>query len=207
LFGELGRALEKLKRAEEEARRRASGQPSARPSAAPDQAARERAYLEQKRRQAPPARRAPPKREVFYPKPQLPARRGSLAVEFTMEDDRDLSSEEGAELAVLDYDEESRKVVEERLRAAERRGRGREDESLEVLAPEQVARREAVSEAAAIGGRVEHAAFHERLAATARPPVVAAAAARNPLARFATGRIRDAVVLSEILGPPLGERR
>jgi hypothetical protein len=204
LFGELGRALQELKRAEDEARQRAPGQPSATPTPAPDQAAR--AYLEQRRKQAPPPRRAPPKREVFYPKPKAPAPRGSRAVELTMEDERDLSSEEGAELAVLDYDEEAREVVEERLRAAERRGRGREGESLEVLTPEQIARRQAVLGGAAIGGRAEHAAFHERLAATARPTVAATAAASSRLARFATGRVRDAVVLSEVLGKPMGER-
>lgn len=133
------------------------------------------------------------------------------------DDDADKSSEDElvASLEGVDYDEQAEQLVGARRRGADREVR--RDVSVEELSAEQVTRRAArVDEA--IGGRAEHEEWHERVQARDVQPrpgqVPGAPAPARPvgaaraslLARFATGSVRDAVVLSEILGRPRGAR-
>jgi hypothetical protein len=120
-----------------------------------------------------------------------------------------------ASLEGVAYDEQAERLVEARRRGADREVR--RDVSLEGLSAEQATRRAArVDEA--IGGRAEHEEWHKRVQVRdvqprpgqvpgAPAPVRPGGTARaGPLARFATGSVRDAVVLSEILGRPRGVR-
>jgi hypothetical protein len=108
-------------------------------------------------------------------------------------------------LEVTDYDLEAERIVAERQRAAERRVRV--EASVEELSAAQAARRKVGREGTPIGGAAEHAQWHERIAAAA-PPAAALRpkAARDRLSRYADGSLKGALVLSEVLGRPVGER-
>jgi hypothetical protein len=210
LSNEFLRALEELKRAEQEAERRLTGtapqQREAPTSVAAASTEREAKYYLEQRKQAARRKVQPGQRlEVFVPRGEpargRPPRRSARPLE-TAADTRSSEIEPVVvPLESRDYDEEAQRIVAERRRAAEREG-----VSIEGLSEAQLARR-GERPAVAIGGAAEHAEWHERLEATGRAPARAGRAERNPLARFADGSLRSAVVLSEILGPPLGERR
>jgi hypothetical protein len=170
-LGELGKALQALKQAEEKARRRPAPKPY--------------------------------RAEVFHPKPRPePPKRARVRLQ-PARDDRSSEDAMVVSLEGRDYDEEADRVVASRRRAAERKVR--KAESLESLSAEQAARRSASLGGQAIGGRAEHAEWHQRLQDTGAP-APGKPAPPNALARFATGRLQDAFVLSEILGRPLSER-
>lgn len=195
LFGDLSQALGQLKRAEEEARRKQQGES---PRLLQDDAAHAKAYLEQRKQAA--QGRKKPERKAFLPK-EKPARpsRITRAPMPLADDDADKSSETEA-VEVLDYDAEAEAVARVRLRAADQGTR--RDVSVEGMSEQQAARRSA-RPAVAIGGVAEHAQWHE----TVKPPEARAAGVRRGrLARFGDGSLRGAIVLSEVLGPPVGER-
>lgn len=180
LFGEFGKALEQLKRAEAEARR--TPQQGASPRLVQDDAERAKAYLEQRKQTL--KGKARVERKVFVPREQ-PAR-GSRAMvtrpAMPLADDDAGKSSEGVSLEVRDYDTEAEPLAAARAKAAGQ-------------------------SAVAIGGAAEHAEWHQRQAAdaqTGRPSVKAHR--RGVLARFADGSLRGAVVLGEILGRPIAER-
>lgn len=214
LMGELGRALEELKRAEAEARGLqlpASEQlPPRVPETMPEQKAR--AYLaEQKARgevRTAGARHTDAqvvKRQVFVPKPRQAPKRPSVRV--PVEDDMSSEDPSVTSMEGRDYDNEAEKII---LARRQRADRGvRRDSSSEELSALQIARR-ADRTPRAIGGKVQHEDWHQRrdAALTAEAAELRAASAKgaNPLARYATGRVRDAIVLSEILGKPVSER-
>ncbi len=199
LFGDLNRALEQLKRAEEEARRKQQGES---PRLLQDDAAHAKAYLEQRKQAA--QGRKQPERKVFLPK-EKPARASRItrAPMPLADDDADKSSETEA-VEVLDYDAEAEAVARLRLRPADQ-GTQR-DVSVEGMSEKQAARRSA-RPAVAIGGVAEHAQWHERQvvdAQTLRTSVPAPR--RGVLARFADGSLRGAIVLGEVLGRPASGR-
>lgn len=199
LFGDLNRALEQLKRAEEEARRKQQGES---PRLLQDDAADAKAYLEQRKQAA--QGRKQPERKVFLPK-EKPARASRItrAPMPLADDDADKSSETEA-VEVLDYDAEAEAVARLRLRPADQ-GTQR-DVSVEGMSEKQAARRSA-RPPVAIGGVAEHAQWHERQvvdAQTLRTSVPAPR--RGVLARFADGSLRGAIVLGEVLGRPASGR-
>jgi hypothetical protein len=199
LLGGLSQALEQLKRAEEEARRKQQGES---PRLLQDDAAHAKAYLEQRKQAA--RGRKKPERKVFLPK-EKPARpsRITRAPMPLADDDADKSSETEA-VEVLDYDAEAEAVARVRLRPADQ-GTQR-DVSVEGMSEQQAARRSA-RPAVAIGGVAEHAQWHERQvvdAQTLRTSVPAPR--RGVLARFADGSLRGAIVLGEVLGRPVSGR-
>lgn len=199
LFGDLNRALEQLKRAEEEARRKQQGES---PRLLQDDAAHAKSYLEQRKLAA--QGRKTPERKVFLPK-EKPARASRItrAPMPLADDDADKSSETEA-VEVLDYDAEAEAVARMRLRAADQGTR--RDVSLEGMSEKQAARRGA-RRAVAIGGVAEHAQWHERQVADAQTLGTSAQPARRGvLARFADGSLRGAIVLGEILGRPVSGR-
>ena len=118
------------------------------------------------------------------------------------DDDADKSSESGASLEGRDYDDEATQVAEARRQAAEHRV-ARTDESSETLSTLQQARR-ASRQAEAIGGSAEHAAWHGEIRASAETVKPVKPARR--LGRFVDGTARSAIVLGEILKPPVGQR-
>ena len=195
LFGDLNRALEQLKRAEDEARRKQQGES---PRLLQDDAAHAKAYLDQRKQAA--QGRTKPDRKVFLPK-ERPARASRItrAPMPLADDDADKSSETEA-VEVLDYDAEAEAVARLRLRAADQGTR--RDVSVEGMSEEQAGRRSA-RPAVAIGGVAEHAQWHE----TVKPPEGRAAGVRRGvLARFADGSLRGAIVLGEVLGRPVSGR-
>jgi len=214
LSSELSQALAQLKGAEEVAvRRQAGGAPHEavrRESGGAQEEARQRegkerakAYLEQQRRKAAgrPSKQVQ-RGQVFLPgqraKPDRVVRRPVRALD---DDDADKTSEAEPVVETLeggDYDEEAERLIAERRQTAERDGLSREE-----ISEAQLARRGA-RPAVAIGGQAEHAAWHEQ--AEIGKPVAAASKRASPLARYADGSLRSAVVLSEILGKPLAER-
>jgi hypothetical protein len=198
-LGELGRALRQLAQAEEQAlKKQQAPEPS---GEAPVAEARRPAP---QRRPPPPSSRKTVKREVFYPKPQRAPRKKPIVAALE-DDDADKSSEDPLVVSMegQDYDSEAERIIAARHRAAEREVR--EDRSVEALSAEQAARRTAGPEGRPIGGAAEHAEWHKRLAAEAVPRD-AAAARPGRLSRFATGRLKDAVILREVLGRPVGQR-
>ena len=128
--------------------------------------------------------------------------RSSRAVVPLEDDDADKSSETGASLEGEDYDDEANKVVEARRQAAEQRV-VRLDESSETLSTLQQARR-ASRQVQAIGGTAEHAAWHGEIGAQAKTGDVVKTVRK--LGRFADGTARSAIILGEILRPPVGQR-
>ncbi len=214
LSTDLASALEQLKQAELKVVRQQESRPQqeARERAAPDRDARERAakeraqaYLEQQRRKAA-GRPASGKRgQVFLPGGQAGGHADRVVrrpVRALEDDDADKSSELEPAVVTLegrDYDEEAERIVAERRKAAERHSVSRE-----ALSEGQMARR-AERPAVAIGGQDEHAAWHQRAEIGKAP--AAAPKAVSPLARYADGSLRSAMILSEVLGKPLAERR
>lgn len=217
LMGELSRALQELKKAEREALERRAG-------GAGGGGADEPAPVQLTRRPSIQVRPAAPrelrdqgatsggtrggellKRKVHLPKARpagAPARPRRPAVA----EDPDLAFEDPTVISIegKDYDDEAERIVDKRRAAAERGTR--EETSNEGLSAQQAARRGDREPAQAIGGKAEHESWHQRMLAASQQPAAAPAARRNALGRFATGRVRDAVVLGEILGKPLSER-
>lgn len=185
-------ALEELKRAEQEALRQ-------------QQAGQQQLPLPPAPKAAPPAARRQSKAftpRTFSPKPVQGAyvRRPQLELE---DDDADKSSEDTfTPEGVADYDDEAEKIIAARRQVAERHDTGRADTSLEGLSAGQLARRGSRPDVA-IGGRQEHDAWHDAIRDTEirrdRP-----AGKRSPLAKYADGTMRSALILSEILGKPKG---
>lgn len=122
---------------------------------------------------------APQRRAQLPPQREVffPKPRPSLV----LEDDSDQSQETG-DADATDFDDQAEGIVNARLKEAEEFSR--------VLAPDE-SRRLSVRPAAS--------------PSTAEAPA-APALAGGILARFATGRARDALILGEILGRPMGER-
>ena len=194
LLGELKRAMEELKRAELEQRGQVEQRTQVEVFEQPaDQDAirkRERArqFLEKKKAEALQKRAA---------RQALPVKRKAVP----LPDSADMSSEESVvPLEVRDYDNEAEAIVSKRRAAAERHGR--DESSLEELTELQQSRR-AARQDEAIGTQAEHDAWHAQLGSDAPP---ARRAGRGPLARFADGSLRSALILGEILGQPKGER-
>ncbi len=182
---DLARALEALKAAEESARHprpastlhEAPTRQGTAPGLMPDQTERARAYLETRKAQARSHLARQPQREVFQPKSSKARTRLSL------EDHSELS-QDALEGDTTDFDDDAVRIADARLKEAEDFER--------VLAP---------GESRRMAARIT--------AAPAPAPAVARptpAPAASVLSRFATGRLRDAVILSEILGRPMGER-
>ena len=118
------------------------------------------------------------------------------------DDDADKSSENVVSLEGRDYDDDIERVVAARREAAEHRV-VRTDESSEGLSALQQARR-ASRQDLAIGGAAEHSAWHDEIGKT-----VETGKAVKPvsgLGKYADGTARSAVILSELLGPPVGQR-
>lgn len=204
LLGQLNQALQELKRAEQEAvAKRLGVDPARLQSAAPKPApkpAGAAAYRLGTRGEGAKA----VKRQVYNPKGAAgakPARVAPRPVEY----DPDQSFEDPTVISLerLDYDEDAEKLVQSRIAAAERRDASREDTSVEALSAEQIARRADRAPAEAIGGKAQHEAWHLKRDAMIAPAPAAKPRARG-LARFGGGRVRDAIVLSEILGGPKG---
>jgi hypothetical protein len=202
LFGELGRALEQLKRAEAEARR--APQHDVSPRLVQDDAGRAKAYLEQRKQTL--KGKARIERKAMVPREQ-PARPSRAMVSRSamplVDDDADKSSE-AVSLVTRDYDDDGQQIVAARLSAVDRGARPAGDS--EALSATQAARRSA-RPAVAIGGAAEHTQWHQGQAADAQTGRSSVQAPRRGvLARFANGSLRGALVLSEVLGPPVGER-
>lgn len=197
LMAELNRALQELKQAEREATARRLGVDPGRQVTAPTvvklvvKPAREVAYRLGTRGEGAKARAAQVRSTVKAAAP-----------------DADEAFEDPAAVSLerQDYDEEAEQIVQARLRSAAQRDASREDLSSEDLSAEQLARRADRAPAAGIGGLREHEAWHRKRDSVAPPVPAAAKRAPGALARFATGRSRDAIVLSEILGRPVGDR-
>ncbi|MDP3773290.1 MAG: hypothetical protein Q8Q85_03400 [Gemmatimonadales bacterium] len=203
-MGQLARALAELKAAEQVATRPPQ---RPRPAAESDEEVRARAYPDARKAAANRLMKQQPTREVFYPKkPARPSVTRRPVLEFE-DDDADKTSEDETVVSLegAGYDDQAAAIIEARRRWADREVAP--EVSNEELSSEQTARRAVVEEGAAIGGRVEHQAWHEKVAAAeARVERRVTAAKPGKLARFATGRPGDAVVLSEILGRPVGDR-
>jgi hypothetical protein len=206
---ELNKALEELKRAERQALKpaaRAAGEPRTSAGAA-------RSYLEQRRQAAQGGggskggRLKPGQRlEVYLPGAPVPERVTRPQPSPLLDEDEDLSSEQEQAVSlegIADYDDEAEQVAAARAKAAERVAR--REESSEDLSATQLARRAERAPATAIGSVSEHRDWHLRVAADRADQPVRAPRA-SPLARWADGTIRSAVVLSEILGRPAGDR-
>lgn len=197
MLDELRRAMEELKRAELQQVAREQGQAPAESRSEQQAAAATRWLAEQKRRAAsrPPMGSGQPM--VALPSRQ-PVRRPVRPLE---DDDADKSSEDEPLAAPTDYDEEAERIIAAREKAAVRVVR--EEASSEELSTLQKARREART-AAPIGGTAEHAAWHQEIGGqgdrgTEKPRT-------GRLGRYADGSVRGALVLSEILGRPKGDR-
>lgn len=106
----------------------------------------------------------------------LPKPRPSL----TLEDDQS-ESLETTDADATDFDEEAERIAAERARAAEEWAREPSPDEQRRLVEKPTTQ-------------------------TAPAETASAAQGRHPLARFATGRVRDVVVLGAILGRPVGER-
>jgi len=183
LLAELKRAMEELKAAEAAQRGAVSGAP---PEATQQE---RRARLEQQKQLAALKRAQRGGRDV-------PAR-------LTLPDAEEMSSEfvEAGSNDARDYDDEAEQIVKARHAAAERGGR---EEFVERGFSEEQRLRRASRSDEAIGSRAEHGAWHDAIGAT--PPPAAPVAVKGPLARFGDGSKKSAVVLSEILGRPVGDR-
>jgi hypothetical protein len=213
LMSELNRALEELKRAEREARQRHEA-PRQPPPGETSPQARSQPAQQQRRVVAKSITRGQAaagsgvrggdliKRQVYLPKGKPAPRRTVRPVEY----DPDQAFEDPTIISLerLDYDDDATQLVEARIKAAAQRDVAREDASLEEMSAAQLARRADRAPAEAIGGKAEHDAWHARRDAVTSVPAKQPAASR--LSRFGGGRMRDAIVLSEILGRPVGER-
>lgn len=206
LMGQLNRALEELKRAEQEALARRQGtEPPRLPPAAPRSgpAPKAAAYRLGTRGEGAPT----VKRQVYYPKGKAVAKPGRSVAPRPIEFDPDQSFEDPTVISLerLDYDEDAEQLIQARRAAAEQRDGSREDGSVEGMSAAQLARRADRAPAEAIGGIAQHEAWHQKRDAMIAPAPAAEQRSRG-LARFAGGRARDAIVLSEILGRPVGDR-
>jgi hypothetical protein len=112
------------------------------------------------------------------------------------------SSEDVASLEGFDYDEQAEKIIATRRLATEHR-EARVDASSEGLSTLQQARR-AGRQDLAIGGAAEHAEWHDAIGLTGESAKSVKPA--QGLGRFADGTARSAMILSELLGPPVGQR-
>lgn len=202
-FGsELNRALEQLKNAERVARERQAGTaPAPRLSTGSTvREARAKEYLAERKARSATTTAGTGKRGAVFTPQVRSERLVQRPVRPLDDDDADKTSEDLDHAVVSlegrDYDDEAEKVIAERRKSAARR-----DASSETLSAAQTARRADRVEVA-IGGRAEHAAWHAQSAPAAS---AAAPARRGPLARFADGSTRSAIILAEIFGRPRGE--
>jgi hypothetical protein len=137
-------------------------------------------------------------RKALAPQGRMRAVRPALPFE---DDDADKSSE-NVSLEVRDYDDEAERIIEARRQAAEHRV-VRVDETSEGLSALQQARR-ASRQNLAIGGTAEHGAWHGEIGKTVETVKPVRPATR--LGRFADGSARSAIILGEVLKPPVGQR-
>jgi hypothetical protein len=118
------------------------------------------------------------------------------------DDDADKSSENVVSLEGRDYDDDIERTIAARRQAAEHRV-VRVDETSEGLSTLQQARR-ASRQDVAIGGTAEHSAWHAEIGKTGETVKTVKTATR--LGKFADGSARSAIILGEILRPPVGQR-
>lgn len=186
-------ALEELKRAEQDAIRRQQASAPPAPAAPPPMVRRSSATKQFTPRSFQPKSAGPARGRFVQRQPLAP-----------MADDAEMSSEDVfTPEGQADYDEEAEKVIAERRKAADRLSTRRPG-SIEELTPEQLARRGSRPDTA-IGGRQEHDAWHEALQASGKPES-RTAARRSPLARYADGTMKSAIIITEILGTPKGQQ-
>jgi hypothetical protein len=194
---EMKRALEEMQRAaEEEERRRAAG------GGAGGQASAE-AWLETRRQETRATLPAKSRGRSPAPARRKPVQRPQRPLE---DDDADKSSEDPsvASMEGVDYDADAERIAEERARAADRGAR--EEVAASAMSSAQLARRGG-RQAVALGGAAEHAEWHRAVATAAAPAPAKAAPRRNArLSRWADGSLLGALVLSEVLGRPPGDR-
>jgi len=140
---------------------------------------------------------------VAFPLRQLP---GALAGESDYDEEATGDAEEGQEdvlsLEAVNLDDES-------VREVEQRQRGYEVVERAAVAPVRTLPTPSVTESKIVSRIVTTLSVAEESAASEAARQAAtrrAASQRSPLARFATGRAREAIVLAEILQRPVGER-
>lgn len=143
------------------------------------------------------------RRQVFVPKPKATSRAGRFARAAAPDPDQAFEDPAALSLEQRDYDDEAEKIIKARESVAARRA-ARREESVEGLSAEQKARRADRDEAQPIGGKAEHDAWHTRRDEVQQAPETRPVASR--LSRFGGTRMRDAVILAEILGKPVGQR-
>jgi len=195
----LQRALRELERAEAEAAAARRG----RVAGGPSTAARAGGPLPQ---------RAPARLS------REPASAPSLPGVFGYESEAEAEGEEGQEeifeVEAMDLDEESLREAEARRRVARSEEKaaielveeGPERGSVRVSVAPKVAPKVVPTVAVTVEERAESGARNASVAPGRSAAQGRSRGGRSPLARFATGRVRDAVVLAEILQRPLGER-
>jgi len=192
---EMRRALEEMQRAAEEQQRRKASVPGP----GTTEAASAEAWLE--------ARRQQPRRSigVGLPRTSAPMRRAPVSrpARPLEDDDAEKSSEDPSvvSLEVTDYDNEAEALVAQRALAADRGVRA--DGVAQAMTAAQVARR-GERQSVPLGTAREHAAWHGEIGA--RVVTAPVEPPRGRLTRWADGSLRGAVVLSEILRHPVGER-
>jgi hypothetical protein len=118
------------------------------------------------------------------------------------DDDADKTSESTVSLEGRDYDDDAERIIEARRQAVAHRA-VRVDESSEGLSTLQQARR-ASRQDVAIGGSAEHAAWHGEIGKTVETAKAVKTVSR--LGKFADGSARSAIILGEVLKPPVGQR-
>ena len=140
---------------------------------------------------------------VTFPQRQRPS---ELPEESDYDEEAGGDADEGQEDVLspeaVNLDDESARMVEERQRSYEVVERA-------AVAPERALPAPGEFESKIVSRIVTTLSVAEESAASEaalRVETRRAASRRSPLARFATGRARDAIVLSEILQRPLGER-
>lgn len=140
---------------------------------------------------------------IAFPPPQ---RRGELTDEADYDEEAGGDADEGQEDVLspeaVNLDDESAQEVEERQRSYEVVERA-------AVAPAPAPAAPGTFESKIVSRIVPTLSVAEESAASEAAPSVETRRAdsrRGPLARFAAGRARDAIVLSEILQRPLGER-
>jgi hypothetical protein len=202
--GELLRALQELKRAEEGAAARnrpgtgaqARSQRSTGEAGARDYLSQRKHTVTQRGGTVQPAKRL----DVFTPTARSDRVVRRPVRELPPDDDR--SSEVEPVVVTIegttDYDLGAERVVEERILAAELRGHDSQQ-----LSKAQVTRR-SERPAVAIGGAQQHADWHHRIDQAALTAATPALKRPGALARYADGSMRSAIILAEILGKPRG---
>ena len=133
-------------------------------------------------------------------------RPGALAGESDYDEEATGDAEEGQE-GVLSP--EAVNLDDESVRTVEERQRGYEVVERAAVAPVRALPAPGEFESQIVSRIVPSLSVERESVESEAEPHLAtwrAASQRSPLARFATGRARDAIVLSEILGRPLSDR-